>query len=327
MSGAAALPRSAAAVAAASLPASLASQAAKARVAALGELWPEGASCHHLELRLDGRGIEVDASAAYLPDALPALARVARTVPCLAGILPFLDWAAVARPRSLWLEWDLIDGVTVGDAGPGVFFAPPDPDAPGTDDFIEAGLVSLGIRTSGREAVRTACARPGARQPRQVGVMVSRRDPGIRLVFDTGSPAKSGALLRSLGGGGAAVETLAALPGFDAARRLDIDIAPDGIGPRVAIEVPGAFLEPADIALSTAGMARLGLADPEAARAVCAAALWRSLTPGVSVGLSHLKAAMEPGQAPVVKAYLGLVPNLIISPDDAGMEVLSSDSR
>jgi len=328
MIGAATLPRSAAATAAAALPSSLASQSAKARVQALCAFWPGGAACHLLELRLDGSGAEVDASAAFMAPAMPALALAAKGVPCLSGLLPFLDWAAIALPRSLWLEWDLVDGVRIGDVGPCVFLAPPDLAQADAVKFIDTGLASMGVSQGEREAVRTICTRPGAMMPRQVGVMLSRKAAGVRLVFDTGSPEASIDLLHVIGSdAGEVVDGLSRLPGFEMARRLDLDITETGIGPRVAIEVPGAFVEADELARATMGLVSLGLADHEAAEALCKAVSWRDLEPGILIGLSHLKAAAEPNRPPVVKAYLSLVPSLFFANGDIRAEVLNNDGR
>lgn len=218
------------ALAATAFPPSLVAPTAARRLARLCGLWPEGATCHVLELRLDGRGEPVDAAQAYVAGDLPGLASWSRDQPMMRQLLAFLEWAAITGPRAISLEWDIDVAVPQRPMCPGAFFSLTAPAPTDPTDHVIGGLTALN-----REelldrvlAALRACA-PEARL-RQVGVLLSRPDAGIRLVLDCGSAESARVALNRLAASALpSLETLLVLPGFDTAPRLALDVLPTGI--------------------------------------------------------------------------------------------------
>lgn len=304
MIGSADLPPDALAHLAAGLPDCLANAAARNRVAALVRDWPGGTAGQILELRLDGRGDLADASLAVLPQALGALAARRWPDPRLARTL---DWAAASgHPRSTWLEWDLPPGPVLPDR-PSLFLAVPQA---GTWDFCRQTLTALSAVSHGPALRRVLDALPTGARLRQIGAMLARKEGPLRLVLDTGAPQVARALLQHIKPELTPVlDRLLALPGFAQAPRLDLDLTPDGPGPRLGVELPAAPLSPAALALVLSGLAAGGIIDAAAARALADHVAWSPLAPGLTAGLNHLKAAARADDPAVeVKAYLGLVP-------------------
>lgn len=286
------------------LPLGLASAAARDRVAALAVHLPGGAQAGILEMRLDGRGEAVDVSLAFSNPGLPALAQALRNTP-LRGVL---DWAAgPGRPRSLWLEWDLPDGGTAADAAvPSLFLGRPM--AEGDDRaHWQAALQHLGRGALAERLDTVLDILPKGVTLRQLGVMLSRSDPVVRLVLDTGTPDRAQGLIAALDDTLCpALGALFASPGFAAATRLDLDLLPQGIGPRLSLELACAGLAPVEVDRGLRGLAGAGLADGAAVVQLAGIAPWHGAGPGLTAGLNHLKASALGGGIEV-KAYLGLV--------------------
>lgn len=295
-------------LAAAALPPCLVSPEVAGRIAGRAGGLPDGAACLILEMRLDAPGRAVDVSQAFVPGALPGLARTARGVPALSGLWPFLDWAAVARPRSIWLEWDLGEG---DPEGPGAFFALPDPVPETIAGFVAEGVVALG-RGDLAGAVGQALARvEGLARLRQLGVLPARPEGGVRLVLDIagGADAARAVIDRLAPAARADLEALLALPGFAEAERLDLDlVGPGRIGPRISLERPAASLTADRMRECAAGLVRAGLAAGDLAAAMEKIAEWSVLDARLLAGLSHLKASAREGRVREVKVYQGFVP-------------------
>ncbi len=302
------LARTDAALAAAEFPTCLVSPSAVMRVARICELWPDGAACHVLELRLDGSGQPVDAAQAYSANALPGLAARAQGQPMMAPVQGFLNWAAVARPRAINLEWDLDPDGANAPLCPGAFFSLPDPAPADPTDHVTGGLTAL--HRAGFIApvlAALACCAPDARL-RQLGVLISRPDAGVRLVLDCGSADAARSALRRLSPASLPkLETLLALPGFETAPRLDLDVLATGIGPRIGVECGGVGMTLEKIRGWTDGLVQLGLMDPAAARALDMRASWQSLDAWLMSGLSHLKATTSGIDRPQIKAYQAIL--------------------
>ena len=306
----AALQPDAAADVAAALPDCLANAAARARVAALARCWPVGAAGQILELRLDGRSGAVDISQAFLPPALADLHGFAQRHPELARLSACLSWAAGAgQPRSLWLEWDLAEtGAPDAAALPSLFLAPPLPAAADPAAFFGQALHLLNLGDLVPRLSEILQILPPGTSLRQLGVMLPRPERLVRLVLDTGGQAGAKAVVENLcPKHGTALARLFAIPGFAQAPRLDLDLTPNGIGPRLSLELPSLALSPAAMAEALGGLAAVGVIDAGAARALTRLAVWRRIDDRCTSGLSHLKASAEPGGRIEVKAYLGLV--------------------
>lgn len=298
-------------LAAAALPPCLVSPEVAGRIAGRAGGLPDGAACLILEMRLDAPGRAVDVSQAFVPGGLPGLARTARGVPALSGLWPFLDWAAEARPRAIWLEWDLGEGDPARQEGPGAFFALPDPVPDGIGDFVADGVAALG-RGDLAGAVGQAIARvEGLARLRQLGVLPARPDGGVRLVLDIagGAEAARAVIDRLAPAARADLEALLALPGFAGAERLDLDLlGPGRIGPRISLERPAASLTADGMRDCAEGLVRAGLAARELAAAMEKIAEWSVLDARLLAGLSHLKASAREGRVREVKVYQGFVP-------------------
>lgn len=312
-----ALRSDAAARLAAALPDCLAGNDARHRLAVLGDLWPGGATGQILELRLNGAGAVVDASQAFLPEALPDLHEVARSDPRLARVSECLSWAATAgQPRSLWLEWDLPEGQGPGTAGPSLFLAPPTSPPADLDRFFSQALRTLGAGPLDRNLDRVLQNLPPGTALRQLGVMVARPVPIVRLVLDTRTRAGAEAVIKALCPDlRGAVSKLFALPGFSASPRLDLDLTTDGIGRRLSLELPSQAIPDAAMSDCLARLSAKGVVHPRAAHALAFCAIWRGLDPHSTCGLSHLKATIDPEGRIDLKAYIGLVavPALILT--------------
>jgi hypothetical protein len=285
-------------------PACLVAPPAARRVARICQLWPEGAFCHVLELRLDGQGEPVDASQAYVASDLPWLATRSRDQPVMRQLHTFLDWASVSRPRAISLEWDLDTSDSDQPNCPGAFFSTKGPATVDSTEYLIGGLTALN-RDELVEPVLAAlraCA-PEARL-RQVGVLLSRPDAGVRLVLDCGSAeAARIAMHRLVPSALPSLEVLLALPGFEAAPRLALDVLTSGIGPRISIEFGDARTTGPQIAACIDGLIRLGLVDTAAARALRERVDWSSVDHRLMTGLSHLKASVDGTDRPRIKAY------------------------
>ena len=291
----AALPGEAAAQLAAALPHSLASADARKRVAALAALLPDGSLGQILELRLDGRGRTVDVSQSWVPEGLGALSLAAERDPRLSGVAACLAWAASkGHPRSLWLEWDLAEGQIPGAARPCLFLSAPAEPIPTPVSFFAEALHLLGAGATALALEQVLTRLPAGTRLRQLGVMLSRSEPVVRLVMDTRTPAAAVAAVAALcPQNGQALSRLLDLPGFAQASRLDLDLTMTGIGSRISL-------------------AARGVIAPDAATALAALVDWRSLGTAGSFGLSHLKASVTTAldgkaSAAEVKAYVGLI--------------------
>lgn len=298
------LARSDAARAATAFPVSLVAPTAARRLARLCGLWPEGATCHVLELWLDGQGEPVDAAQAYVAGDLPGLVSWSRDQPMMRHLLTFLDWAAITGPRAISLEWDIDVAVPERPMCPGAFFSLTDPAPTDPTNYVIGGLTALNRDECLDRVLVTlrACA-PEARL-RQVGVLLSRPDAGVRLLLDCGrAEAARIAIQRLAPSAMPSLEALLALPGFDTAPRLALDVLPTGIGPRISIEFGDANTSGPQIGACIDGLASLGLVDDAAATALRERVTWSCLDHRLMTGLSHLKASVNGTDRPQIKAY------------------------
>jgi hypothetical protein len=209
----------------------------------------------------------------------------------------------------LWLEWDLAPGQMPGASGPSLFLAPP-AGPPPPDSYFTHALTLLGAGASAPALAKALGALPRSIGLRQLGVMLPRPVPVVRLVLDTGTRAAAEAVVDTLcPQNRAALSALFALPGFSSAPRLDLDLTPDGIGPRLSLELPSLTLPGPALADCLAGLVAQGVIDAGAARDLKPLTAWRRHGMAGTFGLSHLKASAEAGTAKAteVKAYIGLV--------------------
>lgn len=237
-------------------------------------------------------------------------------------------WASAVH--NIWTEFDTA-APAPEPPQPSVFFGVRrggGADLPGIVSALTG--TPLGRESTGRLAACTAAAAAYGAEPFQVGAMLSRALPAIRLCLRGAMPGDLPALLSACGHAidRAALEEVLAVHGPPVAARVDVglDLLPDGmLGPRLGLELPPPATRSGLVAqldaLEADGLARsdrvrplletFGITHERRHREIWPAYLARlARRAGADVHglvhrrLNHLKITLAPDMSPGLKAYV-----------------------